>query len=137
MPGRKAIEETIFAGIPVNVTLLFDREHYLGAAEAYMRGIERRIEAGLNPIGASVASLFISRWDVAVADEVPGELGNRLGIAVGKQAYAAYRELLDSDRACSGWQTRAHGRSACSGPAPGPRIPTPPTSSTSRPSPRR
>ncbi len=98
--GRRAIEETIFAGVPVNVTLLFDDRHYLGAAEAYMRGIERRVEAGLDPDVASVASLFISRWDVAVADEVPEELRNRLGIAVGGRAYRAYHELLDSDR----WQ---------------------------------
>jgi len=96
--GHRAIEETIFAGIPVNVTLLFSTEHFLGAANAYMRGIERRIEAGLNPDVPSVASLFISRWDAAVADEAPAELKNRLGIAVAKQAYAAYRELLDSDR---------------------------------------
>jgi transaldolase len=98
--GRPAIEESIFAGVPINVTLLFDREQYLGAAEAYMRGVERRIEAGLDPNVASVASLFISRWDVAVAEEVPEELRNRLGIAVGKRAYRAYRELLDSPR----WQ---------------------------------
>ena len=97
--GRTAIEETIFAGIPVNVTLLFSTEHYLGAADAYMRGIERRIEAGLNPDVASVASLFISRWDAAVAEQTPDELVNRLGLAVGKRTYAAYRELLDSDRA--------------------------------------
>jgi transaldolase len=97
--GQHAIEETIFAGIPVNVTLLFSTEHYIGAAEAYMRGIERRIEAGLNPDVASVASLFISRWDAAVADQAPDELVNRLGIAVAKRTYAAYRELLDSDRA--------------------------------------
>jgi transaldolase len=96
--GRAAIEETIFAGIPVNVTLLFDADQYLGAAEAYMRGIERRIEAGLNPAVASVASIFMSRWDVAVADEAPDELRNRLGIAVGGHAYLAYRELLDSPR---------------------------------------
>ena len=98
-PGRKAIEETIFAGIPVNVTLLFSTEHYLGAADAYMRGLERRVEAGLNPDVASVASLFISRWDAAVTETVPDELRNKLGIAVGKRTYAAYRELLDSDRA--------------------------------------
>ncbi len=98
--GQRAIEETIFAGVPVNVTLLFDDRHYLGAAEAYMRGIERRVEAGLDPDVASVASLFISRWDVAVADDVPEELRNRLGIAVGGRAYRAYHELLDSDR----WQ---------------------------------
>jgi transaldolase len=98
--GRKAIEESIFAGIPVNVTLLFSREQYLAAAEAYMRGVERRIEAGLDPNVASVASLFISRWDVAVQDEVPAELRNRLGIAIGGRTYRAYHELLDSDR----WQ---------------------------------
>jgi transaldolase len=98
--GNEAIEESIFAGIPINVTLLFSREQYLAAAEAYMCGVERRIEAGLDPNVASVASLFISRWDVAVADEVPGELRNRLGIAVGGRAYRAYHELLDSDR----WQ---------------------------------
>jgi len=96
--GRRAIEETIFAGIPVNVTLLFDDRQYLGAAEAYMRGIERRVEAGLDPAVASVASIFMSRWDVAVADEVPAELHNRLGIAVGGRAYVAYRELLESNR---------------------------------------
>jgi len=96
--GREAIEETIFAGIPVNVTLLFDDAQYVGAAEAYMRGIERRIEAGLSPDVASVASIFMSRWDVAVAEEVPEELVNRLGIAVGGRAYRAYRELLDSPR---------------------------------------
>ncbi|HEV7482717.1 MAG TPA: transaldolase [Solirubrobacterales bacterium] len=96
--GRTAIEEAIFAGIPINVTLLFDDRQYLGAAEAYMRGIERRIEAGLDPAVASVASIFMSRWDVAVANEVSDELHNRLGIAVGGQAYVAYRELLESDR---------------------------------------
>lgn len=96
--GRKAIEESIYAGIPVNVTLLFSTEHYLGAADSYMRGIERRIEAGLNPDVPSVASLFISRWDAAVADQVPDELRNRLGIAIGKRTYAAYRDLLESDR---------------------------------------
>jgi transaldolase len=96
--GREAIEEAIFAGIPVNVTLLFDDAQYIGAAEAYMKGIERRIEAGLDPDVASVASLFISRWDVAVAEEVPDELHNRLGIAVGGRAHRAYHELLDSPR---------------------------------------
>jgi transaldolase len=96
--GLPAIEETIFAGIPVNVTLLFSAEHYLAAADAYMKGVERRIEAGLNPCVASVASIFLSRWDVAVADEVPDALRDRLGIAIGAQAYAAYRELLDSQR---------------------------------------
>ena len=97
--GRTAIEETIFAGIPVNVTLLFSSEQYLAAADAYMRGIERRIEAGLDPDVTSVASLFVSRWDAAVADEVPDELRNQLGISVARKAYASYRELLDSERA--------------------------------------
>jgi transaldolase len=96
--GRKAIEESIFAGIPINVTLLFDDKQYLAAADAYMRGIERRIEAGLSPDVASVASIFMSRWDVAVADQVPEELHNRLGLAIGFRAYRAYRELLDSER---------------------------------------
>jgi transaldolase len=96
--GRRAIEETIFAGMPVNVTLLFSTDQYVGAADAYMRGIERRIEAGLNPNVHSVASLFISRWDAAVAEQAPAELANRLGIAVGKRTYRAYRELLDSER---------------------------------------
>jgi transaldolase len=102
IPGTKeglpAIEAAIFAGIPVNVTLLFSREQYLAAAEAYLRGVERRIEAGLNPAVASVASLFISRWDVAVAGKVPAELANRLGIAVAQRAYRAYLELLTSSR---------------------------------------
>ena len=102
--GREAIEESIFAGIPINVTLLFSTEQYQGAAEAYMRGLERRIEAGLDPAVPSVASIFVSRWDVAVADEVPRELRNRLGIAVAKRAYRAYRELLDSER----WQRLAN-----------------------------
>jgi transaldolase len=96
--GREAIEESIFAGVPINVTLLFDDKQYLGAADAYMRGIERRIEAGLDPNVASVASLFISRWDVAVGKDVPDHLVNRLGIAVGGRAFRAYNELLASDR---------------------------------------
>jgi transaldolase len=96
--GLGAIEESIFAGIPINVTLLFDDQQYLRAADAYMKGIERRIEAGLDPVVQSVASIFMSRWDVAVAEEVPAELKNRLGIAIGGRAYRAYRELLDSDR---------------------------------------
>jgi transaldolase len=96
--GREAIEESIFAGIPINVTLLFDDKQYLGAADAYMRGLERRIEAGLDPDVPSVASLFISRWDVAVGKDVPDHLVNRLGIAVGGRAYRAYNELLESDR---------------------------------------
>jgi transaldolase len=102
--GRTAIEESIFAGIPVNVTLLFSREQYLAAAEAYMRGLERRVEAGLDPAVASVASLFVSRWDVAVMDSTPAGLRDQLGIAVAKRAYRAYRELLDSDR----WQGLAN-----------------------------
>jgi transaldolase len=96
--GRSAISEAIFAGIPVNVTLLFSTDHYLGAAEAFMRGLERRVEAGLDPSVPSVASLFISRWDVAVAETVGEELRNRLGIAVGMRTYRAYRDLLDSER---------------------------------------
>lgn len=96
--GLPAIEETIFAGIPVNVTLLFSSEHHLAAADAYMKGIERRIEAGLDPDVASVASIFMSRWDVAVGGEVPDELHNRLGLAIGARAYRAYREMLDSPR---------------------------------------
>jgi len=94
--GVAAIEESIFGGVPVNVTLLFSREQYLAAAEAYMRGIERRIAAGLDPKVGCVASIFISRWDVAVNDKVPGRLRNRLGIAIAKRAYKAYRELLGS-----------------------------------------
>jgi transaldolase len=100
MAGGKAIEESIHAAIPINVTLLFSTEHYLGAAEAYMRGIERRIEDGEDPNVPSVASLFISRWDKAVADKAPEELRSKLGIAVAQRTYRAYRELLDSDR----WQ---------------------------------
>jgi transaldolase len=96
--GRKAIEESIFAGIPVNVTLLFSADQYVAAADAYLRGIERRVEAGLNPNVASVASLFVSRWDAAVSDRVPDDLRNRLGVAVGKTAYRAYRELVHSNR---------------------------------------
>ncbi|MGO9483990.1 MAG: transaldolase [Rhodomicrobium sp.] len=102
IPGTKeglaAIEEAIFAGVPVNVTLLFSREQYLAAAEAYMRGIERRIGAGLNPYAGSVASLFISRWDVAVEETVPDALRNRLGIAIAQRTYKAYLRLLGSPR---------------------------------------
>jgi len=96
--GVPAIEESIFNGVPVNVTLLFSREQYLAAAEAYMRGIERRIAAGLDPMVGSVASIFVSRWDVAVKDKVPPQLRNRLGIAIAKRTYKAYRELLISPR---------------------------------------
>lgn len=96
--GVKAIEASIFAGIPVNVTLLFSREQYLAAAEAYLRGIERRIAAGLSPQVESVASLFVSRWDVAVKDRVPLRQRNRLGIAIAQRTYRAHRELLASPR---------------------------------------
>ncbi len=100
IPGTKeglpAIEEAIFAGVPVNVTLLFSREQYLAAADAYLRGIERRIEGGLAPAIASVASVFVSRWDVATANKVPDALRNRLGIAIAKRIYKAYCALLTS-----------------------------------------
>ena len=102
IPGTKeglpAIEEAIFAGVPINVTLLFSRAQYLAAADAYLRGIERRIAAGLDPDVSSVASLFVSRWDVAVAGKVPPALTNRLGIAIGQQAYKAYCDLVASPR---------------------------------------
>jgi transaldolase len=98
--GLRAVEEAIFAGVPVNVTLLFSREHYLAAAEAFLRGVERRIDAGLRPDVASVASLFVSRWDAAVADRVPNPLRNRLGIAIAQRTYRAYREVVSSPR----WQ---------------------------------
>jgi transaldolase len=102
IPGTKeglpAIEEAIFAGIPVNVTLLFSREQYLAAAEAYLRGVERRIDRGLSPKVGSVASLFISRWDVAVAKKAPEALREKLGIAIAGRAYKAYHELLSSER---------------------------------------
>ncbi len=104
IPGTKeglpAIEEAIFAGVPVNVTLLFSREQYLAAADAFMRGVERRVAAGLPPEVGSVASVFISRWDGAVKERVPDALRNQLGIAMAKRTYRAYRELLDSPR----WQ---------------------------------
>jgi len=104
IPGTKeglpAIEEAIFAGIPVNVTLLFSPEQYRAVAEAYIRGIERRIDAGLNPKVGSVASVFVSRWDTAVAGKVPPELANRLGIAIARRTYQEYVKLLGSSR----WQ---------------------------------
>ena len=104
IPGTKeglpAIEEAIFAGVPINVTLLFSREQYVAAAEAFLRGIERRIDAGLNPNVGSVASVFISRWDAAVANKVPEALRNQLGIAIAKRTYKAARLLLTSPR----WQ---------------------------------
>jgi transaldolase len=96
--GLPAIEEAIFAGVPVNVTLLFSREHYLAAAEAHLRGIERRIAAGLNPKVGSVASVFVSRWDTAVAGKAPAELNNRLGIAIALRTYKAYLGLVGSPR---------------------------------------
>src|SRR5262245_31347639 len=102
IPGTKeglpAIEEAIFAGVPINVTLLFSREQYLAAAEAFLRGIERRIDAGLKPNVGSVASVFVSRWDAAVMDKVPEELRNRLGIAIAERTYKAARTLLSSPR---------------------------------------
>ena len=104
IPGTKeglpAIEEAIFAGIPIHVTLLFSREHYVAAAEAFLRGIERRMEAGLKPGIGSVASVFISRWDAAVASKAPETLRNQLGIAIAKRTYKAARDLLSSPR----WQ---------------------------------
>jgi transaldolase len=105
IPGTKeglpAIEEAIFAGVPINGTLLFSREQYLAAADAFLRGVERRMDAGLNPSVGSVASVFVSRWDAAVKDKVPELLNNQLGIAIAKRTYKAYRELLDSPR----WQS--------------------------------
>jgi len=101
--GIPAIEQSIFLGVPVNVTLLFSREHYIAAAEAYMRGIERRIAAGRDPRVASVASIFVSRWDVAVRAKVQDPLRNRLGIAIAMRTYKAYRGLLGSKR----WQKLA------------------------------
>ena len=102
IPGTKeglpAIEEAIFSGVPINVTLLFSREQYLAAADAFLRGIERRIAAGLNPRVDSVASVFISRWDVAVANKVPDQLRNQLGIAIARRTYAAASALLSSER---------------------------------------
>src|SRR6516164_3080552 len=96
--GLPAIEAAIFAGVPINVTLLFSREQYVAAAEAYLRGVERRIAAGLNPAVPSVASVFVSRWDVAITGKVPSELANRLGIAVAQRTYKAYLALLASRR---------------------------------------
>ena len=100
LEGLPAIEEAIFACVPINVTLLFARDDYVRAADAYMRGLERRVEAGLSPDVRSVASVFVSRWDKATLDKVPQELRDRLGIAVSQQSYKAYRDLLDSER----WQ---------------------------------
>jgi transaldolase len=102
--GVAAIEEATFAGVPVNVTLLFSREQYLASADAYMRGIERRLEAGLDLNVRAVASVFVSRWDAAVVGRVPDRLRGRLGLAVGLQTYQAYRRLMDSNR----WQRLAN-----------------------------
>jgi len=102
--GIPAIEESIFGGVPINVTLLFSRDQYVAAAHAYLRGIERRIAAGRDPRVSSVASLFVSRWDKAVSEKVPAELRNRLGIAIARQTYRAYREMLVSSR----WEKLAH-----------------------------
>ena len=101
--GRAAIEDAIFAGVPVNVTLLFSSGQHIAAAEAYLRGIERRIAAGLDPKVRSVASMFVSRWDKAVMGKVPKDLQNRLGIAIAKRTYKAYRDFLASPR----WQKAA------------------------------
>jgi transaldolase len=117
--GIPAIEESIFSGVPINVTLLFSREHYRAAAEAYLRGIERRIAAGRDPRVESVASLFVSRWDVAANDKLPPEQRNRLGIAIARRTYRDYRELLAAPR----WNCR-RGRAAATllGRAPASRI---------------
>jgi transaldolase len=102
--GNPAIEEAIAAGVAVNVTLLFSREHYLASADAYMRGLERRVAAGLNPDVRSVASVFLSRWDGATLEKVPDPLKDKLGIAIGQRVYKAYRDVLASDR----WQRLAN-----------------------------
>jgi transaldolase len=107
LEGLPAIEEAIFSGVPVNVTLLFSRDDYVRAADAYMRGLERRVAAGSSPDVRSVASVFVSRWDKATMEKVPGELRDRLGIAVSQQSYKAYRDALESDR----WQ-RLEGQGA-------------------------
>ena len=102
--GNPAIEEAIARGVAINVTLLFSREHYLASADAYMRGLERRVAAGLSPDVRSVASIFLSRWDGATMDKVPDQLRDKLGIAIGQQTYKAYRDTLASDR----WQRLAN-----------------------------
>jgi transaldolase len=102
--GNPAIEEAIASGVAINVTLLFSREHYLASADAYMRGLERRVAKGVTPDVRSVASVFLSRWDGATMDKVPNPLRDKLGIAIGQQAYKAYRDVLESDR----WQRLAN-----------------------------
>ena len=129
--GLSAIEQSIFAGVPVNVTLLFSSAQYLAAAEAYMRGIERRIAAGLDPKVASVASLFISRWDVAVKDKVPAALRNRLGHRRRQADLPGLPRASWTRRAGASSQPPGRARSGCSGRAPAPRIRPPPTRSTS------
>lgn len=108
LEGLPAIEEAIFSGVPINVTLLFSRDDYVRAADAYMRGLERRVAAGLHLDVRSVASVFVSRWDKATLDKVPAELRDRPGIAVSQQSYKAYRDLLESDRwqRLEGWGAR-------------------------------
>ena len=113
MPSKKR-----FSAGPVNVTLLFSREHYLAAADAYLRGIERRLAAGLDPRVSSVASLFVSRWTARSPTKVPANLRNRLGVAISKRTYRAYRELLASRR-WRGSPRPARSRSACCGRVPG------------------
>ena len=131
IPGTKeglpAIEEAIFAGVPVNVTLLFSREQYVAAAEAYLRGIERRIAAGLNPDVGSVASLFISRWDVAVRSKVPEALRNQLGIAIAGQTYESVPHAARLAALAAHASTPVPAPSAFFGPALEPRTPKPPT----------
>ena len=129
--GLPAIEEAILAGIPINVTLLFSREHYLAAAEAFLRGIERRIEAGLKPVVGSVGSVFVSRWDSAVMSKVPDSLRGQLGIAIAKRTYKAYRGLLASP-AGSAFLMPARVPNASFGPAREPRTPGRRTFFTSR-----
>jgi len=131
IPGTKeglpAIEESIFAGAPINVTLLFSREHYIAAAEAFLRGIERRIDAGLRSDIGSVASVFVSRWDAAVAGKVPAALNNKLGIAIAKRTYKAYASC-SAHLVGSGSTTPEPVRNACYGRAQEPRTPRHPMS---------
>ncbi len=137
--GVPAIEEAIFAGVPINVTLLFSREQYLAAADAYLRGVERRIQAGLNPNVTSVASLFVSRWDAAVATGVPDALRNQLGMAIaGRTLQSRTRRPPRLAALAAARSMRAPARSGSpAGPAPAPRTPRRPTRSTSRRWPRR
>ena len=120
--GLDSITESIAAGIPINVTLLFDADQYRAQADAYMKGIERRVERGEDPAIESVASVFVSRWDVAVADKVPAELKDRLGVAA-RSAPTSPTASCSTPIAGSGSRTRARGRSGCCSPPPGPRIP--------------